>query len=39
MISLLLDSAWRWSAAVEILVGFQVTDGMYIGYGDKNLLN
>ncbi|MFV8340756.1 type IX secretion system membrane protein PorP/SprF [Flavobacterium sp. LB3P21] len=25
--------AYRWSAAVSAMVGFQVTDGMYIGYG------
>jgi type IX secretion system PorP/SprF family membrane protein len=25
--------AYRWSAAMIALVGFQVTDGMYIGYG------
>ncbi len=25
--------AYRWSAAISAMVGFQVTDGMYIGYG------
>ncbi|MFV8367930.1 type IX secretion system membrane protein PorP/SprF, partial [Flavobacterium sp. XS1P27] len=25
--------AYRWSAAVSAMVGFQVTDAMYIGYG------
>ncbi|MBC5842391.1 MAG: type IX secretion system membrane protein PorP/SprF [Flavobacteriaceae bacterium] len=25
--------AYRWSAAVNAMVGFQVTDGLYIGYG------
>ena len=25
--------AYRWSAAMSVIVGFQVTDGMYIGYG------
>ena len=25
--------AYRWSAAMSAMVGFQVTDGMYIGYG------
>jgi type IX secretion system PorP/SprF family membrane protein len=25
--------AYRWSAALSAMVGFQVTDGMYIGYG------
>ena len=24
--------AYRWSAAMSAMVGFQVTDGMYIGY-------
>ena len=28
-----LGAAWRWSAAVSLMAGFQVTDGMYIGYG------
>ncbi|MDI6034843.1 type IX secretion system membrane protein PorP/SprF [Flavobacterium sp. LB2P84] len=25
--------AYRWSAAISAMVGFQITDGMYIGYG------
>lgn len=25
--------AYRWSAALSAMVGFQVSDGMYIGYG------
>jgi type IX secretion system PorP/SprF family membrane protein len=25
--------AYRWSAAVSVMAGFQVTDGLYIGYG------
>ena len=25
--------AYRWSAAVSAMVGFQITDGLYIGYG------
>ena len=28
-----LGLAWRWSAAASAMAGFQVTDGMYIGYG------
>jgi hypoxanthine-guanine phosphoribosyltransferase len=24
---------YRWSAALSAMVGFQVSDGMYIGYG------
>jgi hypothetical protein len=28
-----LGAAWRWSAAVSLMAGFQVTDGLYIGYG------
>ena len=28
-----LGLAWRWSAAVSAMAGFQITDGMYIGYG------
>ena len=28
-----LGLAYRWSAAMSAMVGFQVTDGMYIGYG------
>ena len=28
-----LGLAWRWSAAVSAMAGFQVNDGLYIGYG------
>ena len=28
--------AYRWSAAVSAMVGFQVSDGLYIGYGFDN---
>jgi type IX secretion system PorP/SprF family membrane protein len=28
-----LGAAWRWDAAVSFMAGFQVTDGLYIGYG------
>jgi hypothetical protein len=28
-----LGLAYRWSAAVSAMVGFQVSEGMYIGYG------
>ncbi|WP_428231505.1 PorP/SprF family type IX secretion system membrane protein [Flavobacterium sp.] len=28
-----LGVAYRWSAAVSAMAGFQVTDGLYIGYG------
>lgn len=28
-----LGVAYRWSAAMSAMVGFQVSDGMYIGYG------
>ena len=28
-----LGAAWRWSAAVSLMAGFQVSDGVYIGYG------
>lgn len=32
--------AYRWSAAMSAMVGFQVTDGMYIGYGyDRETTN
>lgn len=30
---LVVGLAYRWSAAMSAMVGFQVTDGMYIGYG------
>nr|WP_245902665.1 type IX secretion system membrane protein PorP/SprF [Flavobacterium aciduliphilum] len=28
-----LGAAWRWNATMSFLTGFQVTDGLYIGYG------
>lgn len=28
-----IGAAWRWSAAVSAMAGFQVSDGLYIGYG------
>lgn len=28
-----LGASWRWGAAVSAMAGFQVTNGMYIGYG------
>lgn len=28
-----LGAAWRWSAAVSAMAGFQVSNGLYIGYG------
>ncbi|RTY94927.1 type IX secretion system membrane protein PorP/SprF [Flavobacterium sp. GT3R68] len=28
-----IGGAYRWSAAVSAMVGFQVTDGLFIGYG------
>ncbi len=28
-----LGAAWRWSAAVSAMAGFQVSEGLYIGYG------
>ncbi|MEN2401317.1 type IX secretion system membrane protein PorP/SprF [Flavobacterium sp. MC2016-06] len=33
---LTIGAAYRWSAAFSAMVGFQVTDGMYIGYGYDN---
>ncbi|HMK06334.1 MAG TPA: PorP/SprF family type IX secretion system membrane protein, partial [Flavobacterium sp.] len=30
---LVLGVAYRWDAAVSALAGFQITDGLYIGYG------
>jgi type IX secretion system PorP/SprF family membrane protein len=30
---LMLGAAYRWDAAVSALAGFQVTDGLFIGYG------
>ena len=28
-----IGAAYRWSAAVSAMLGFQVTDGLYLGYG------
>ena len=28
-----LGAAWRWSAAASLMAGFQVSDGLYMGYG------
>jgi type IX secretion system PorP/SprF family membrane protein len=28
-----LGAAWRWSAAMSLMAGFQITDGLYVGYG------
>ncbi|OOV26282.1 hypothetical protein BXU11_12355 [Flavobacterium sp. LM5] len=30
---LVLGVAYRWSAAMSAMVGFQISDGMYLGYG------
>jgi len=30
---LMLGAAWRWSAAMSFMAGFQITDGLYAGYG------
>jgi hypothetical protein len=30
---LMLGVAYRWDAAVSALAGFQITDGLFIGYG------
>lgn len=30
---LTLGVAWRWSAAMSAMVGFQITDGLFAGYG------
>ena len=29
----MLGAAWRWSAAMSFMAGFQITDGLYVGYG------
>jgi type IX secretion system PorP/SprF family membrane protein len=32
--------AYRWSASLSAMVGFQITDGLYIGYGyDRETTN
>ncbi len=37
---LTLGVAYRWSAALSAMVGFQITDGLYVGYGyDKETTN
>jgi type IX secretion system PorP/SprF family membrane protein len=28
-----LGAAWRWDAAVSAMAGFQISDGLYVGYG------
>lgn len=28
-----IGAAWRWGASISALVGFQITDGWFIGYG------
>jgi type IX secretion system PorP/SprF family membrane protein len=28
-----LGAAWRWSAAASLMAGFQISKGLYIGYG------
>jgi type IX secretion system PorP/SprF family membrane protein len=28
-----LGAAWRWDAAVSAMAGFQITDGLFLGYG------
>ncbi len=36
----MLGASYRWSAALSAMVGFQVSDGLYIGYGyDKETTN
>ena len=30
---LTLGVAWRWDAAMIFMAGFQISDGLYIGYG------
>jgi type IX secretion system PorP/SprF family membrane protein len=37
---LMLGVSYRWSASVSAMVGFQVTDGFYVGYGyDRETTN
>lgn len=37
---LMLGVSYRWSASVSAMVGFQITDGLYIGYGyDRETTN
>jgi type IX secretion system PorP/SprF family membrane protein len=28
-----IGTAWRWNAAISAMVGFQISKGMYVGYG------
>lgn len=36
----MIGAAYRWSASLSAMVGFQVTDGIYIGYGyDRETTN
>lgn len=28
-----IGAAWRWSAAASLMAGFQITDGLFVGYG------
>jgi type IX secretion system PorP/SprF family membrane protein len=36
----MLGVAYRWSASLSAMVGFQITDGLYVGYGyDKETTN
>jgi hypothetical protein len=28
-----LGAAWRWDAAVSAMAGFQITKGLFVGYG------
>lgn len=28
-----IGAAWRWDAAVSVMAGFQVTEGLFVGYG------
>jgi type IX secretion system PorP/SprF family membrane protein len=36
----MLGVAYRWSASMSAMVGFQITDGLYVGYGyDKETTN
>jgi len=30
---LVLGAAWRWDAAMSLMAGFQISQGLYIGYG------
>lgn len=36
----MLGASYRWSAALSAMVGFQISDGLYVGYGyDKETTN